>query len=46
MKDSKNKFLYQQFGAAIEMLGNAIEHCPENIWNKKMTSRIFGTLQN
>ncbi len=33
MDTSLKKILWQQFGAAIDMLENAIEACPGNLWN-------------
>jgi DinB family protein len=33
MDENFKTILWQQFGAAIDMLGNAIEACPENIWS-------------
>lgn len=29
-----NKTIWAQFGASIDMLGNAIDMCPQKVWNK------------
>ena len=31
----------QQFGAAIDMLENAIKACPEEVWGKEIGSKEF-----
>ena len=33
--------LWQQFGAAIDMLGNAIDACPEELWNDRSRNPEF-----
>lgn len=33
MESSVNKLLWQQFGAAIDMLENALTACPNELWN-------------
>ncbi|KQS27015.1 DinB family protein [Dyadobacter sp. Leaf189] len=35
MLETIKESLWQQFGAAINTLGNAIEHCPEAVWQSK-----------
>jgi len=30
------KIIWQQFGAAIDMLENAIKACPEKVWGKEI----------
>lgn len=38
-----NTFIYQQFGAAIEMLENAITACPDELWRQdEIFSKIAG----
>ena len=40
--DSKwKKTIWQQFGAAIDMLQNAIEHCPDNLWGDRSKHHEF-----
>ena len=34
MPTTSNNFLWQQFGAAIDMLKNAIVACPDRLWNE------------
>lgn len=31
-----NEMLWHQFGAAIDMLGEALRDCPDNLWEKKL----------
>ena len=35
MENKTNNYLWAQFGASIDMLENAINMCPEKIWNFK-----------
>lgn len=35
MATSMNTFLWQQFGAAIDMMENAINACPAQLWNEE-----------
>lgn len=35
MQDKINNFVWSQFGASIEMLENAINLCPSNVWSQK-----------
>jgi hypothetical protein len=35
--------IWQQFGAAIDMLENAIEACPDNLWGTARNGRSSGT---
>ena len=35
MENKTNNYLWAQFGASIDMLENAINMCPEKIWNLK-----------
>ena len=37
MPSPSNLFLWQQFGATIDMLENAITACPNELWNKEPT---------
>jgi len=30
-----NEILWSQFGASIQMMGNAIKTCPENLWSDR-----------
>jgi hypothetical protein len=36
MEPSWKTILWQQFGAAIDMLGNAIEACPDSLWREQL----------
>ncbi len=36
-----NKILWQQFGAAIDMLENAVRACPEELWGKRSRQPEF-----
>jgi hypothetical protein len=31
-----NEMLWRQFGAAIDMLGDALRDCPDNLWEKQL----------
>lgn len=31
-----NEMLWRQFGAAIDMLGNALRDCPDDLWEKRL----------
>jgi hypothetical protein len=33
--------VWQQFGAAIDMLSNAMEHCPESVWGDRSQNPEF-----
>ncbi len=33
--DDWNKIIWQQFGAAIDTLENAINHCPDKVWGDR-----------
>jgi hypothetical protein len=35
MQNKINNYVLAQFGASIEMLGNAIDLCPLKVWNQK-----------
>jgi len=39
--DNWKKIIWQQFGAAIESLENAIHACPERVWGDKAGSHEF-----
>ena len=41
MKPVWKKILWRQFGAAIEMLENAITHCPEALWSDRSRKPEF-----
>lgn len=34
MQNKINNYVWSQFGASIDMLENAINLCPENVWNQ------------
>jgi hypothetical protein len=36
MDSTFKTIVWQQFGAAIDMLGNAIDACPDNVWSDNM----------
>lgn len=36
MQNKINEYLYAQFGASIDMLENAIDLCPSEIWNQSI----------
>jgi hypothetical protein len=38
METALNKVLWSQFGAAIDMLGNALEVCPDSLWRERLWS--------
>ena len=35
MENKTNKYVWAQFGASIEMLENAIDLCPKEVWYQK-----------
>jgi hypothetical protein len=41
MNDTIQTILWHQFGAAIQMLENAIDHCPEEIWSDQTREPQF-----
>ena len=41
MDSEWNKILWQQFGAAIDMLENAVRACPEELWGKRSEQPEF-----
>ncbi len=36
-----NRMLWRQFGAAIEMLHDALADCPDELWEARRPLRIF-----
>ena len=34
-----NEMLWRQFGAAINMLGDALHDCPDELWEKNLDGR-------
>jgi hypothetical protein len=41
MQSEIKEVIWNQFGAAIEMLENAISACPENVWGNQIGEREF-----
>ncbi len=44
MEPSINTYIWQQFGAAIDMLENAINACPPDLWNNGSRFHQFHTI--
>ncbi len=38
MKSSSNMIIWQQFGAAIDMLANALRACPDELWHERLSN--------
>ena len=41
MTPQMKQFIWSQFGAAIEMLENTINACPEKVWGSEIKSSEF-----
>ncbi len=39
--DIWKKIIWQQYGAAIDMLANAIRECPDNVWGDRVHRREY-----